>query len=474
MSQNVRFYFGLQSKYDALTEKNPLALYFIEDTNRLYKGDVLIATGAVVSSMAAGLMSKEDKAKLDELVASGSGIRELVSVDGSLVIADTENGGKSIGVAISTQEGNAIVAVEDGLFVPSAKEISVPEYSIEKQTVADEGYAVSYKLKKIVDGEVSYVGDTINVAKDMVLQSASMQVVTEDNVPYDGAVVGDPYIDMAFNDESASHIYIPVKGLVDTYTAGDGIKIVDGNISVNIASESNGLDVVDGALKMQLATAESAGSLSAKDKVFIDAIPSTYSSIERVKDTAVQVKYEITSIPVGTLVNYGEDEIRIMCPDGIEWNKQNVGVGGDPNCYYATFKTYAPNDNVVGYIEHLGSQVDSEVLTDLSTDEYGRRYQPTWLALARYDEATDTWTYYGDNSTEDKYIGWDYQIDWYDANGVMVATDSIRINLSNKDCHNNSKPYYLTKYATVEQIEKAVEQIEKIEETLVWSEIVEF
>ena len=97
MSQNVKFYFGLQNKYDALTEKNPLALYFIEDTKRLYKGDVLIATGAEATSMASGLMSAEDKAKLDALVVSGGGISELVPVDGSLVITDTENGGKAIG-----------------------------------------------------------------------------------------------------------------------------------------------------------------------------------------------------------------------------------------------------------------------------------------------------------------------------------------------------------------------------------------
>lgn len=471
MSQNVRFYFGLQSKYDALTEKNPLALYFIEDTKRLYKGEVLIATGDVANAMAAGLMSAEDKANLDALVAKGSGIVELVSVNGSLVIADTENGGKSIDVAISSKEDNALVIAEDGLFVPSAQKVSVPEYTIEKQSVADEGYAVSYKLKMTVDGEVSYVGDTINVAKDMVLQSASMQFVTEANVPYDGAVVGDPYIDMAFNDESASHIYIPVKGLVDTYTAGEGIEIVDGKISVKIADESNGLSVVDGSLMMQLATEESAGALSAKDKAFIDSIPSTYSTIDRVKETAVQVKYEISGTPVGTLIDYGENEIRVMCPEDAEFVKQQVGAGGDANSYYMTFKTYFPNDNVVGYIEHLNDKSDSEILTNFSTDEYGRRYQSTWLSLAKYDETTNTWAYYGDNSTENKYFGWDYQIDWYDANGVMIATDSIRINLSNKECHNNSKPYYLNNYATIEQVAK-IEEI--VEETLVWSEITEF
>lgn len=456
-TQNVRFYFGTQAKYDALTERNPLALYFIEDTQRLYKGDVLMATGADATSMAAGLMSVQDKIKLDSIVETA--LSGLTPVDGSIVIAEGEDGGKTIGVAISKQEGNALVSNEDGLFVHAVQEVNVPEYAIEKQATADEGFAASYKLKKTVNGESEYVGDTINIARDMVLQSAVMKTVVEDNIPYEGAVVGDPYIEMIFNDESASALYIPMKGLVDTYTAGNGIEIVDGKIAVKIAAESNGLVAVDGALMINLATAESAGALSAVDKAFIDSIPSTYASKKFAEDTCEQVKYEISDTPYGTIVNYGEDEIRVMCPANAEFVKQNVGAGGDTNSYYMTFKTYVPNDNVVGYIEHLGDQVDAEILTKFSTDEHGRRYQPSWLALATYNETSDSWTYYGANSTESKYIGWDYQIDWYDANGVMIASDAVRINLSNEDCHNSIKPYYMNGYATVEQLDELEESV---------------
>lgn len=266
---NVRFYFGAQAKYDALVEKNPIALYFIEDTQRLYKGDVLMATGADATALAAGLMSAADKEKLDSLTVDG-GIRKLTAVDGTIVMTDTEDGGKSIGVAISSKEGNSLVAVEGGLFVPTAQEVSVPEYAIEKQEVAEDGYATSYKLKRSVNGESTYVGDTINIAKDMVLQGATLEVVAESDVPYVGAIVGDPYIDMVFNDAAESHIYIPVKGLVDTYTAGDGIEIVDGKISVKIADNANGLQFVDGAMSIALATSTSAGALSAVDKVALD------------------------------------------------------------------------------------------------------------------------------------------------------------------------------------------------------------
>lgn len=154
-------------------------------------------------------------------------------------------------------------------------------------------------------------------------------------------------------------------------------------------------------------------------------------------------KYEVADVPVGTLVDYRDNEIRIMCPAGTEFTQQAVGNGGDANTYYVTFKTYVPSDAVTGYVEHLNGQSDPEILTDFSTDKYGRRYQPTWLGVAKYDETTSTWAYYGANSSVNKYIGWDYQIDWYNADGVMIASDIIRINLSNEECHYSIEPYYV-------------------------------
>lgn len=181
-------------------------------------------------------------------------------------------------------------------------------------------------------------------------------------------------------------------------------------------------------------------------------------------------RFEISGVPVGTLVDMGEHEIRVLCPEDSVFVKQSVGAGGDPNCYYMTFKTFAPCDEAVGYIEHLNGQVDVEILTDLKTDKFSRRYQPTWLTLARYDEATDTWTRYGENSTSEKMVGYDYQIDWFDANGVMIASDSVRINLSNEECHFINEPYYVGKIR--KEVDTKIE--EKIAEVESAYEIVEF
>lgn len=193
-----------------------------------------------------------------------------------------------------------------------------------------------------------------------------------------------------------------------------------------------------------------------------EEIEEVNSKIESIDVSVSKIRYEVDSLPVGSLVDYREDEIRIMCPKDTVYTKQAVGAGRDPNSYYMTFKTYVPNDDAVGYIEHLGDQVDPEILTNLSTDKYGRKYQPSWLAVAKYDEASDTWSYYGANSTDEKYIGWDYQIDWYNADGVMIASDSIRINLSNEECHSSIEPYYIKNiHANIDEKLNAVSESAK-------------
>jgi hypothetical protein len=268
---NVLFKIGTKAQFQAIGTKSETTLYWLSDTQELYKGDVLFGTGALATQSAAGLLSPEDKAKLDALVAGG-GLSNLIPVDNTIVIADVEGGGKSIGVAISTEAGNVLVKKNDGLYVDASGAIDVPEYAIEKQAAAEDGYAASYRLKKTVGDASSYVGDTINIPKDMVLQSATLERANAENVPYIGAAIGDPYIHMVFNDASASAIYVPVKDLADTYTAGEGIDIIGNAISVKIAAESNGLVAVDGALSINLATVNSAGAMSAADKAALDAL----------------------------------------------------------------------------------------------------------------------------------------------------------------------------------------------------------
>lgn len=222
----------------------------------------------------------------------------------------------------------------------------------------------------------------------------------------------------------------PYVGWVDK----DGQKvIVDDSAEFEALESELEAKVTEVNAKIDQAVSDSEASA----KAYVDG------KVEAAINEHMTKRYEVSTVPTGTLVDYRDNEIRIMCPENAEFVKQAVGAGGDANSYYCTFKTYVPNDAVAGYVEHLGDTVDPEILTDFSVDEFGRRYQPTWLAIAKYDEETGVWNYYGSQSTAEKYIGWNYQIDWYDENGVMIESDSVRINLSNEDCHAVIAPYYV-------------------------------
>ena len=164
---NVIFKVGTKALFDALEQKDTNTLYWLEDVQELYKGNLLFATGKAASQTAAGLMSAEDKVKLDNL--SAGTVAGLTPVDATIVIADGEEGTKTIGVQVSKVEGNTIEIEDDGLYV--AKDNT--EYAIEKLDDAAEGYSATYRLKKTVDGSSSYVGAEINIPKDLVVQSVS-------------------------------------------------------------------------------------------------------------------------------------------------------------------------------------------------------------------------------------------------------------------------------------------------------------
>lgn len=298
--------------------------------------------------------------------------------------------------------------------VPSTKDlddlkVSVVELQSDVKTLQD--IVGSGTGKDSLVNRVAKVEDAITVLNGDVAVEGSVQKIVADA------------IDAWANDVTDNGKIDSIKELVD-YVAEHGNEVVQ--ITSNIAT-------LQGLV----------GNKSVQDQIASAIATSGHMAETKAMAMFEQKKYEITNTPTGTLVDYRDKEIRVMCPANTVWAKQTVGAGGDANSYYMTFKTYVPNDNVVGYIEHLGNQVDEKVLTDLKTDAHGRRYQPTWLALAKYDEATGTWTYYGAKSTKDKYVGYDYQIDWYDANGVVVASDKIRINLSNEACHHEIKPFYM-------------------------------
>lgn len=287
MSQNVIFKIGTRAQFDAIATKNQNTLYWLSDTQELYKGDILFGKGALASETAAGLLSAEDYQKLQELIVTG-GTVDLTPVDGSIVIED-----KKIGVKLSAVDGNILSVKTDGLF--AAVDLTPIEgrlAKVESDLTAVEGRLDPVEkdiedLKQSIVGGIRYMGS----------------VPTYDNLPND-AKQGHLYevtadgSEWCFNgtewfEYGTSH-FTPV--------AGDGIIIDGSKIGVKIADASHGLTIVDGSMTMLLATAEQDGAMSKEDKAALDALIAlgvadnfaTKDEVQAVADTVVSVKESFT------------------------------------------------------------------------------------------------------------------------------------------------------------------------------------
>ena len=126
---------------------------------------------------------------------------------------------------------NIIECVEfDGTeLVPVNKKITIPGYTFVKESVAEEGMAATYRLYK---GNTP-VGDALNIGKDMFLQSGSCKICETKDTPQAGFNVGDWYLDLVLANATNDHIYINLKGLIDTYTQGTGIIISNNEVSID-------------------------------------------------------------------------------------------------------------------------------------------------------------------------------------------------------------------------------------------------
>lgn len=181
----------------------------------------------------------------------------------------------------------------------------------------------------------------------------------------------------------------------------------------------------------------------------IDALPKLFVSKDNISNYAKAVRYEVFSKPEGTLVSVKENEIRIMCPANTDWKLQTSGENAQPNLYYIGLRIYAPSKDIYSFKEDLTEVINDNTMYYFENNDFagidadGRKYSVVWLPVASYDEAADSWTYYGASSSADRMIGWYHSAEWYDINGLKVASDCIKINLSNENCHYKATPYYV-------------------------------
>ena len=320
-------------------------------------------------------------------------------------------------------------------------------------------------------------------ALERVDQSIQSGVIDAYDILFVKDAEGKPYVgwvdkngEKVIVDDSAEfaelETQIATKANAEEVEAKFATKADAAEVEAELATKANANDVA--ALESEVATKANAEDVEAQiGQAVTDTKAYTDGKIEAAINEHMIKKYEITSVPEGTLVDYRDKEIRVMCPADTQWIKQSVGATGNANMYYMGFKAYAP-EGAVGFKEgDRGVIIDEyfDFTGDFAgTDEYGRNYSICWLALASYDATSDKWTYFGKNSSKEKYIGWDYIVEWYNADGVVMASDCVRINLSNEDCHFLIEPYYVGKIT--KEIDTKIE--EKIKEVEVSYEVIEF
>lgn len=95
------FEVGTRAQFDALKVKDNNVMYWLTDTQELYKGDIRYAVGKEASNEYAGLMSAEDKALLDT-------IREMMNTaDDSGIALATASVGVDEGAMFASYDGVA-------------------------------------------------------------------------------------------------------------------------------------------------------------------------------------------------------------------------------------------------------------------------------------------------------------------------------------------------------------------------------
>lgn len=155
--------------------------------------------------------------------------------------------------------------------------------TVEKLATAESGYAASYVVKQ----NNTQVGATINIPKDFLVRSAELKTATAtDSIP--NVATGEKYIDFVINtpsdDATASHVYLPINDLVDTYTGENGVAIdaSTNKVSAVVDSAANGnefLTVSATGLKVSgVSTAISTAVNDAKAELIGDSETDTASS----------------------------------------------------------------------------------------------------------------------------------------------------------------------------------------------------
>lgn len=216
----------------------------------------------------------------DVLAVANGKVGNVKAADVSVVIGGTATA-PTVGVQVSKGEGNALTLEADGLKV-LVPDVTHPEYSV----VADKNpgsFSAVYHLTK--DG--ANVGAAINIPKDMVVSSGSVETYNTGNLPT-GVTVAGTYIVLTLANATSDKLYIKVDDLIEYVTGGSG---ENDAIQINVTSDTHKVSasVKNGSLTLAMLSSAVQASLKKADSAVQSIAEGTTNGTISVDGTDVAV-----------------------------------------------------------------------------------------------------------------------------------------------------------------------------------------
>ena len=209
------------------------------------------------------------------------------------------------------------------------------------------------------------VGAKINIPKDYLVKSCTLETCQTADIPVAGYVPGDKYIDFVVNtvdaSETATHIYLKVSELVDVYTAGDGLVLSNGEFSVDAG---NGLEIdANGKVGVKVDSTNANGLAATSDGIKIaQASSSATGALTNTDWSTFNGKQDALSAGTGI--------------DATSFASGTVAVDGDITAYSGTGAI-----DVTNHVISVGAATQSAAGTMSAADK---------AKLDSFEEATST------------------------------------------------------------------------------------
>lgn len=257
-------------------------------------------------TLAKFVTEKAIDSKIEQAILSGvsTGLTQLSAATEALSSAtvDALNAvNNAIGLPINVDGIEYSGSVKEAVEALDGKVDDIESALTENLTVTINAEATpeagAFKAYEFKQGNTS-IG-TINIPKDFLVKSAELKTVETADEPYSGAVVGDKYIDFTINakdaSETAEHLYLPVNDLIDVYTAGNGLNLVNGEFSVKLADDNQSEFLTVDANGLKLSNVDGAHIVAGKDIQYTVNIDGT-DVVRTVSDSSTTISDAITNL----------------------------------------------------------------------------------------------------------------------------------------------------------------------------------